>query len=327
MKRRRFITLIATSAVTSPFAVRAQQGSMPVIGFLNAASPGPFANLVAGFRKGLGETGFVEGRNIAIEFRWAEGRYERLPAMARALVQRPVAVLVTGGGTTAALAAKEASSIIPIVSSMGGDPVALGLVRSFNRPGGNVTGVALLATQLDAKRLEMIRAMIPTANVIGGIFNPDSRTAQTQLKDVVDAARQLGVRFVPFHARNEAALETVFSTMAQQRMDALLVASDPYFNSQRDRLVTLAARYKLPAIYEWREFAALGGLMSFGADLADMYRQIGVYTGRILKGAKPADLPVVQPTRFAMVVNAKTAKSLGIRIPNEVLQRADELIE
>ena len=327
MTRRRVITLIATSAVTSPFAVRAQQGAMPVIGFLNAASPGPFANLVAGFRKGLGETGFVEGRNIAIEFRWAEGRYERLPGMARELVQRPVALLVTGGGAAPALAAKEATSIIPIVFSMGGDPVAAGLVRSFNRPGGNLTGVAHLSTALEAKRLELIYTMIPTVNVIATLFNPDNPNVQVQLKEMDEAARRLGVRVVPFQARNEAELETVFATMAQQRVGALLVGSDPFLYSLRNRLVALAARYKLPAIYEFKEFAATGGLMSFGTDLADMYRQIGVYTGRILKGAKPADLPVVQPTRFAMVVNAKTAKALGIRIPNEVLQRADELIE
>ena len=327
MKRRRVITLIATSALASPFAVRAQQGAMPVIGFLNSASPGPAANLVAGFRQGLGETGFVEGRNIAIEFRWAEGRYERLPAMAQELVRRPVAVLVATGGSNSALAAKEATSIIPVVFATGGDPVALGLVRSFNRPGGNLTGMAMLTAMLTAKRLEQIHAMVPAANFIAGLFNPDNGNAQLQLKEFDEGARRLGVRVVPFHARNEVDFETAFATMAQQRVGALVVGADPYFNSQRMRLVALAARYKLPAIYEWREFAAAGGLMSFGTDLADVYRQVGVYTGRILKGAKPADLPVVQPTRFAMVVNAKTAKALGIRIPNEVLQRADELIE
>ena len=291
MKRRRVITLIAASAVASPFTVRAQQGAMPVIGFLNAASPGPFANVVAGFRKGLGETGFVEGRNVAIEFRWAEGRYERLPAMAQELVRRPVAVLVATGGTTSALAAKEATSIIPVVFATGGDPVTTGLVRSFNRPGGNLTGMAILATVLAAKRLEQIHTMVPAANFIAGLFNPDNGNAQLELKEVDEGARRLGVRVVPFHARNEADLETVFATMAQQRMGALLVGSDPYFNSQRNRLVTLAARYKLPAIYEWREFVAAGGLMSFGTDLADVYRQIGVYTGRILKGAPEETVP------------------------------------
>ena len=321
-------TLLAISALgAAPFCVQAQPPPLPVIGFLNAASAEPAVNLVAGFRRGLAETGFVEGRNVAIEFRWANGRYERLPEMAQSLVQRPLSVLVTGGGEVAALAAKGATSTIPIVFVMGSDPVALGLVRSFNKPGGNLTGVAQLTTILDAKRLELIHSMVPAAKIIAAIFNPDRVIAKSQLQDVEEGARRLGVRIIPFQARAEPDFETAFAAMAQQRVGALLVGADPFFFSQRERLVALAARFKLPAIYEFTDFTTVGGLMSFGTDLADSYRQLGVYAGRILKGAKPGDIPVVQPTRFKLVVNRNTASSLGIKIPQSILQRADEIIE
>jgi ABC-type uncharacterized transport system substrate-binding protein len=325
MKRREFITLLG-SAVAWPLAARAQQ-PMPVIGFMNAASPGPFANLVAAFRKGLEETGYVEGRNVSIEYRWAEGRYDRLPAFAAELVGRPVTVLVATGGEPAILAAKAATTSIPIVFATGADPVARGFVASFNRPGGNITGATQLTTALSAKRIGLLRELVPNADPIGVLVNPSFPASADIVKDAQEAASQLGVRLVLLNAPTESEFEPAFATFVRERTRAVMVGADPFFNSRRDQLVALAARYALPAIYEWREFAAAGGLMSYGTRLPDAYHQVGVYSGRILKGEKPADLPVVQASRFEFVLNLKTAKALGLEVPPTMPVHADEVIE
>jgi len=326
MKRREFITLLGGAAVW-PLAGHAQQAARPVIGFLNAASPAEWTRFLTAFRAGLRESGFTEGQNVAIEFRWAEGRYDRLPGLAADLVNRRVTVLVATGGTTSAVAAKAATTTIPTVFSTGGDPVEEGLVASISRPGGNRTGVSLLTTTLAPKRLEILREVVPKASVIGVLLNPNSAGAQPQLEDVEKAARAIDQQMRILHASGERDFETAFAAMAQMRIGALIVGADPFFSSRRDQLVALAARDRIPAIYEWREFAEAGGLMSYGSDLADGYRQGGAYAGRILKGAKPGDLPVVQPTKFDLVINLKTAKALGLEVPWFLQQRADEVIE
>ncbi len=326
MKRRHFTSLAGT-ALAWPLAAPGQAPAMPVIGFLNSGSPGPFAHLVAAFREGLGETGLVEGRTVAIEYRWAEGRYDRLPELAADLVRRRVAVLAATGGENSALAAKAATSSIPIVFAIGGHPVDLGLVASLNRPGGNLTGLTQYTGPLESKRLGLLRELMPAATTIAVLLNPTFANAAAQLKDIKEGAHRLGVQLVTLTATSEGEIEAVFATLARRRADALLVGSDPFFNTRRDRLVALAARHKVVAIYEFREFTAAGGLMSYGADLADGYRQIGAYTGRILQGAKPADLPILQPTRFDLVINLKTAKTLGLTIPAALLLRADEVIQ
>jgi putative ABC transport system substrate-binding protein len=324
MKRRQVLALF-TAAAMWPFATRAQQPAMPVIGFLSSASPGAYEHLLTAFRQGLSEAGFDEGRNVAIEYRWAEDRNERLPELAKELVRRQVAVLVAVGG--AALAAKAATATIPIVFNAGGDPVALGLVASLNRPSGNLTGVTGFATLLEAKRMGLLRELVPSARAIAVLVNPTNANVQAQLRDTEDSARRAGVRLIPLSAKVESDFETAFVTLVQQHADALLIGSDPFFTGRRDRLVALSARHKLPTIYEFREFAAAGGLMSYGTNRADGNRQIGVYTGRILKGAKPGDLPVLQPTKFELVINLKTAKALGITTPQGLLLRADEVIQ
>jgi ABC-type uncharacterized transport system substrate-binding protein len=326
MRRRKFITLLA-GAATWPIAARGQQPAMPVIGFLNAASPTEWTPFLTAFRRGLRESGFTEGQNVAIEFRWAEGRYDRLPALAADLVHRRVAVLVATGGTTSAVAAKEATTTIPTVFSSGGDPVKEGLVASISRPGGNRTGVSLLTTALAPKRLEILREVVPKASVIGVLLNPNSAGAQPQVEDVEKAAWAIDQQVGILHASSERDLETAFATMVQTRIGALIVGADPFFSSRRDQLVAFAARDRIPAIYEWREFAEAGGLMSYGSDLADGYRQVGIYAGRILKGDKPADLPVVQSTKVEFVLNLKTARSLGLTISLPLLGRADQVIE
>ena len=326
MNRRDFNAL-AGAAVAWPLAAPAQAPTVPVLGFLNSGSPGPFAHLVAGFRAGLGETGFVEGASVSFDYRWAEGRYDRLPELAAELVRQQVSVLVATGGENSALAAKAATSNIPIVFAIGGHPVDLGLVASLNRPGGNLTGLTQFTGPLEAKRLGLLRELVPAATTMAVLVNPTYANAKAQLKNIEEGARRIGVRLVTLTATSESDFEPVFDALARQRVDALIVGSDPFFNTRRDRLVALAARHKVIAIYEFREFAAAGGLMSYGANLADGYRQIGAYAGRILKGAKPSELPVLQPTRFEFVVNLKTAKAMGITIAQTLLLRADEVIE
>ena len=326
MNRRDILATLGSVAVMAT-PTRAQQPALPLIGFLSGASAAPFAHLVAAFRQGLGDTGFVEGQNVAIEYRWAENRYERLPEMAKDLVRRQVAVLVASGGDRAALAAQAASASIPIVFSAGGDPVAHGLVASLGRPGANLTGVSLLTTLLEAKRLSLLREALPAATRIGLLVNPGGTIVQSMVQESEQAARSLGLRLVVVKAEAEGEFEPAFASLLHQRADALVVINSAFFNSRREQIVALAARHKLPAIYEFGEFARAGGLMSYGTHLGEMYRQIGVYTGRILKGAKPADLPVLQPTRFEMVLNMKTAKALGLTIPQALLLRADEVIQ
>jgi len=327
MKRREFIWLFGGVAASWPLAVYAQQRPMPVIGFLNVASPGPLRQQIAAFREGLKESGYVEGQNVAVEYRWAEGQYERLPELAADLVRQQVSVIFVGGGAPAELAVKAATTTIPIVFSTGGDPVRSGLVASLNQPSGNITGVYHFATGLEAKRLGLLHEMLPKATPIAVLINPNYADAENQLRDVQEAAARLGVQLVVVRANAESDFDAAFSTVVQQRSGALLVCASPFFNTRREQLVVLAARHALPTIYEWRDFAAAGGLMSYGTSLADAYRQAGVYAGRILKGAKPADLPIVQSTKFEFVINLSTAKALGIEVPPPLSARADEVIE
>ena len=329
MNRRDFNAMLGGAAVAWPLAARAQQPAMPMIGFLSGQSPGTAANLVAAFHRGLSETGYVEGRNVAIEYAWAENQYDRLPAMAADLVRRQVAVIAAtaGGGTLAALAAKAATTTIPIVFTSGADPVANGLVASLNRPGGNVTGIAWLSLGLEAKRLGLLHELVPRATPLGVLLNPNFPPAAGQLRDLQEAARAIGVPLHVLRAGTDREVDAAFESAAQHRIPALLVASDPFFNQRPDKLVALAARHAVPAMYDIRDFAVAGGLMNYAPNFSDAVRQVGVYTGRILKGEKPADLPVVQPTKFEFVINLKTAKTLGLDIPPGVLAIADEAIE
>jgi putative ABC transport system substrate-binding protein len=324
--RREFISLLGTAAAW-PLTARAQQPPMPVIGFLHSASPEPFAHLVAAFREGLKDAGFIEGQNVAIEYRWANGQYDQLPALASDLVKRRVAVIATAGGTSSGLAAKKATATIPIVFSVGDDPVKLGLVASLSHPGENITGVSNLLGALDAKKLGLLREIAPKAAVIGVLENPTIAPVRDRLNSVQEAARSIGQQIQIFYARDEPSLEATFPRLVQSGIGALVVGADPFFNSRRDQLVALASRYAIPAIYETRDYVVAGGLMSYGTKLAEAYRQVGIYAGRILKGDKPADLPVVQSTKFELVINVKTANALGLAVPNSMQLLADEVIE
>jgi putative tryptophan/tyrosine transport system substrate-binding protein len=326
MKRRTFITLLGGAAAW-PLAARAQQAAMPVIGFLASTSPTAWAPYLTAFKQGLREAGYIEGQNVTIEYRWAEGDYARLPALAADLVRRHVAVLVAVGGSSSAKAAKAASSTIPIVFTTGGDPVGLGLVASLNRPGGNVTGVALLVAEMESKRFGLLRDMVPTATLVAVLLNSRSPVSTTELNDVQEAARAVGQQIHILNASSEQELDAAFTSLAKLGVGALLVGSDPFFNSRRSYLVSLAARARVPAIYELREYVVAGGLMSYGTSLVNGYRQVGLYTGRILKGEKPQDLPVVQSTKFEFVINLKTAKALGLEVPLRLQELADEVIE
>ena len=327
MRRREFITLLGGAAAAWPLGVGAQQAAMPVIGFLGGGSPDAFAHVVDAFRQGLYETGFAEGQNVTIEYRWAEGQYDRLPALVADLICQKPAVIVATGGDVGVRAAKKAATAIPIVFTSGSDPVAAGFVSSLNRPGGNVTGVSLFVSVLEGKKLELLRELVPMAAVIGFLVNPNNPRADVDTADMQAAARALGKLLLILKADGEHDFDAVFTNLAQQRVDALVVHTEPFFLSRRDHLVELAARYSIPTIYGLREFAAAGGLISYGTNLSDSYRQVGIYTGKILKGEKPADLPVMQPTKFEFVINLKAAKALGLTVPTSLLVRADEVIE
>jgi ABC-type uncharacterized transport system substrate-binding protein len=328
MKRRKFIALFGGAAAAWPRVTRAQQqAAMPVVGFLNAASPGPLRQQIAVFLGGLKESGYVENQNVAVEYRWAEGQYDRLPALAADLVRKQVSVIVSGGGASAALAAKAATSSIPIVFSSGADPVRLGLVASLNRPGGNTTGVYQFTSGLEAKRLGLLHEMIPKATLVAVLNNPNFADAENQLRDLQDAAARLALQLVVVHANTKSDFDAAFSTVVRQGAGALLVCASPFFNERREQLVVLAARHAMPAIFEWRDFTTAGGLMSYGTKLNDTYRQMGIYAGQILRGAKPGDLPIVQSTKFELVINLNTAKALGIEVPPTLSARADEIIE
>jgi len=326
MDRRAFIGRVAGGVLAVPLTTRAQTPSMPVIGFLGSASPAQFAPYVAGFRRGLNETGYVEGKNVAIEFRWAEGHYDRIPALVADLVHRQVAVIFATGAGRAVQAAKAATATIPIVFTTGRDPVETGYVASLSHPGGNLTGINFFTSELMEKRLELLHALVPKATVIACIVNPGG-AIQFRARELEERARTFGLQLQLLSAANGQEIDAAFATFVQLRPGALLVDSDIFFNARREQFVALAARYKVPAIYDLREYVAAGGLMSYGASLSEAWRLAGIYVGKILNGVKPADLPVMQSTKIELVINLKTAKALGIAIPQLLLVRADEVIQ
>jgi len=325
VRRRQFITLLG-GATTWPLAARAQQqGEMPVVGYLSSITPEPI--IVTAFHRGLVESGFVDGQNVTVEFHWAEGRYDELPALAADLVRRRVSVIVTGGGDPPLIAARAATETIPIVFNTATDPTKLGLVTSLNRPVGNITGVSTFSSQLGAKRLELLRELMPRATATAVLTNPTYPTTESQVNELQDAATRLGMQAVVLSVVSEHDLDEKFATLTQERTGGLVVCVDAFLFSRRDQITALAARYRIPTISPWREFAAAGGLMTYGINRAEAYRQVGVYAGRILKGARPADLPIMQPTKFELVINLKAANALGVEIPPKLLALADEVIE
>jgi putative ABC transport system substrate-binding protein len=327
LRRREFITLLSSAAATWPLAVRAQQPAMPVVGFLGAPSAAPYTRYVAAVHQGLKEVGYIEHQNVTMEYRWADGQYDRLPAMAADLVSRRVAVIVPIGGAPATMAAKAATSTIPIVFNLGADPIQLGLVANLNRPGGNITGIAMMTQEIEVKRLELLHELAPSSSSIAILLNPSNAQSQAQESEAHAAARVIGRRVLVLKATTEHEIEDAFAVLARERAGALLVGADTFFLSQATLFVVLTARYSVPTIYTFRAYVDAGGLMSYGSNLLDAYRQTGIYTGRVLKGEKPADLPIVQPTKFELIINLKTARAVGIAIPPTLLTRADEVIE
>jgi putative ABC transport system substrate-binding protein len=328
MRRREFVSLLGGAAAAWPLAVNAQQPpALPVIGFMSGRAPEESAHLVAAFRKGLNELGFVEGQNVAIEFRWARGQYDRLPALAAELAARQVAVLAAVGGEVPSLAAKQASPTIPVVFGTGGDPVQSGLVDSINHPGGTATGFTILTNELEPKRIGLLRELAPDLSLLGALLNPEVPQAARQLQEIEAASKTIGQRLVFAEAGNDTDLAAALGALIQQRVTAMLVTANAYFDTRRDRIIAFAAQHRLPAMYHLREYAIDGGLMSYGPRITDSYQQAGIYVGRILRGASPADLPVLQPTRFELVINLKTAGALGLAVPNSMQLLADEVIE
>ncbi len=327
MRRREFVTLIGAIAAARPLAARAQQAAMPVIGFLSSRAPGESASVVSTFREGLREAGFVEGQNVLIAFRWAEGRYDQLPALAAELVDLHIAVLFAAGGPPSALAAKAATQTIPVVFSAVNDPVQLGLVASLNKPGSNVTGMSLLTAETVAKSTQLLKELVPTANVMAYLVNPSNPSAQLYVKESSIAASALGITVRVLNASTDAELDEAFASLPKMEAAGLVVPAEPFFDSHREHIVALSARYAIPLISNLREYVVMGGLVSYGASLPESYRRAAIYAGRILKGDKPADLPVMQPTKYDLVINLKTAKALGLVIPPSILSVADEVIE
>ena len=327
MRRREFITLIGGAAAAWPLAARAQQQAAPVIGFLSSASSATWATFVDGFHRGLGETGFIDGQNVTIDYRWAEGHYDRLPALAADLVDRQVALIFAGGGPDPGLAAKAATGSIPIVFLSATDPVKVGLVPSLNRPGGNITGVSIMGSVLEGKRLELLHELVPKASTIAILVDPNYPAAQLESQDAQQAAARLGVTAVTLTSGTEQDIDTAFATLMQRGAGAILLTQNPFFITRQQQIFALAARHALPAIYPLREYAVNGGFASYGPDFKEGFRQAGIYVGRILKGTKPAELPVLQPTKFELVINLKTARTLGLDVPDKLLALADEVIE
>jgi len=325
MRRREFITLLGGAAATWPLAAHAQQAAMPVIGFLSGRSQEEAASALDAFRQGLGDLGYVEGKNITIEYRWADGRYDRLPALAAELIGRQIALIAGTGGSE--LAAKRTTATIPVVFTTGGDPIELGLVASLNKPGGNVTGVTFLASDLGAKRLGLLRQFVPDATAIAMLMNPNYPATSSEVRDVRAAAGSLGLQINVLYASSSGDIDTAFAIFGRERPNALFVGGDPFLLGQRDQLVLLSASHSLPTIYPQREYVDAGGLMSYGTSIANGYRQAGAYAGKILAGTKPAELPVLQPTKFDLVINLKTAKAFGLIMPNVLLVAADEVVE
>ncbi|MFZ2091628.1 MAG: ABC transporter substrate-binding protein [Pseudolabrys sp.] len=326
MKRRQFIALLGSAAIGWPLTARAQQPAMPVVGFLHYASPDKLGHLATAVREGLKEAGFIEGQNVTIEYRWAEGQYDRLPALAADLVHRKVTV-ITAGGNFAAQVAKKATATIPIVFTSGADPIKSGLIASLSRPGGNLTGVSFIAAEIAVKRLELTRELLPQASAVAMIVNPNFAGAETEFAEVESAGRNLGFRTTRLSASGARELDAAFATVDKQHIDVVMVGTDGFFIDRRNQIAALAIRHKVTGIYPFPDFPQAGGLMSYGPSLADGYRQVGVYAGRVLKGAKPADLPVIQPTKFELVINLKAAKALGLDVPSHLQQRADQVIE